>query len=65
MALSHRKAHMDSNRKPPSQLADRYIIRFEKPGHRDELKRQAIEAKRTLNKHLLMLIEKGQKEAQQ
>lgn len=44
----------------PSELAEKFIIRFERPGHRDELKRQASEAKRTLNKHLLYLIERGQ-----
>lgn len=41
----------------PSQKADRYILRFERPGHREQLKQQAQAAKRTLNKHLLHLIE--------
>lgn len=56
---------MEHKQKSPSQLADRYILRFERPGQREELKRQALEAKRSLNKHILMLIEQAQKGAQQ
>ncbi len=51
-----------SNERPkyPSELAEQFIVRFERPGHRGELKRQAAAAKRSLNKHLLHLIERGQ-----
>lgn len=39
---------------------EKYILRFELPGHRDRLKAQAAQAKRSLNKQLLMLIEAGE-----
>ncbi|HWT21671.1 MAG TPA: hypothetical protein VN280_22440 [Variovorax sp.] len=39
---------------------DKYILRFENHGHRDRLKDQAAHAKRSLNKHLLLLIEAGE-----
>lgn len=45
---------------PPSQLADRYILRFETPGHRERIKEQAALAKRSLNKQILILIEAGE-----
>lgn len=40
--------------------ADRYILRFEQTGHRARLKEMAAREKRSLNKQLLMLIEKGE-----
>jgi hypothetical protein len=40
---------------------DKYILRFDRPGHRDRLKAQATEAKRSLNKQILMLIEAGER----
>lgn len=43
-----------------TQSADKYILRFEQPGHRDRLKEQAERAKRTLNKQILALIEAGE-----
>ena len=45
---------------PPSELLEKFIIRFERAGHREELKRQAAAAKRSLNKEILFLIEAGQ-----
>ena len=46
------------------KTADQYVVRFEKPGHRDRLKIQAIQGKRSLNKHILFLIEAGEKAQQ-
>ncbi|WP_157384636.1 hypothetical protein [Thauera sp. 27] len=43
-----------------SKEADRYILRFEQPGHRSRLKEMAAREKRSLNKQLLILIEKGE-----
>lgn len=42
---------------------DRYILRFEQPGHRARLKEMAAREKRSLNKQLLILIEEGEKAA--
>lgn len=39
---------------------DRYILRFERDGHRDQLKIQAIREKRSLNKQILVMIEAGE-----
>lgn len=39
---------------------DKYILRFERPNHRAELKSQAALAKRSLNKQILHLIERGE-----
>ncbi|MES2187981.1 MAG: hypothetical protein V4505_25745 [Pseudomonadota bacterium] len=39
---------------------EKYILRFETPGHRARIKAQAKRDKRTLNKQLLMLIEAGE-----
>ncbi len=43
--------------KQPDQ---KYILRFERAGHRDQIKQQAAQAKRSLNKQLLILIEAGE-----
>ena len=45
---------------PPSRLADQFVVRFERPGHRDALREQAARAKRSLNKQILHLIERGE-----
>lgn len=50
---------------PPSQAADRFILRFERDGHREHLKAMAASAKRSLNKHILFLIEQGEKSSRQ
>lgn len=42
------------------QADEKYILRFEQPGHRDRIKEQAAQAKRSLNKQLLVLIEAGE-----
>lgn len=42
------------------QQQDRYILRFERPGHRDHLKEMAAREKRSLNKQILLLIEAGE-----
>lgn len=42
------------------QADEKYILRFEQPGHRDRIKQQAAQAKRSLNKQLLVLIEAGE-----
>lgn len=45
-----------------TQAADqKYILRFEEPGHRERLKQQAIDAKRSLNRQLLLLLEAGER----
>lgn len=44
----------------PSIEADKYVLRFEQPGHRARLKEMAAREKRSLNKQLLILIEKGE-----
>lgn len=43
------------------QADEKYILRFEQPGHRERLKQQAEEAKRSLNKQLLLLLEAGER----
>ena len=43
------------------QVDEKYILRFEQPGHRKRIKQQAAQAKRSLNKQLLVLIEAGEK----
>lgn len=50
---------------PPSRLADQFMVRFERVGHRDALKEQAARAKRSLNKQILHLIEIGEAMDQQ
>lgn len=47
------------------KTADQYVLRFEKDGHRDRLKIQAIQGKRSLNKQILLLIEEGEKATQE
>ncbi|GAA3997167.1 hypothetical protein GCM10022279_21040 [Comamonas faecalis] len=47
------------------EKADKYILRFENPGHRARLKAQAAIEKRTLNKQILILIEAGERALQQ
>lgn len=42
-------------------IGQKYILRFEEPGHRDRLKQQAADAKRSLNRQLLLLIEAGER----
>ncbi|THF64261.1 hypothetical protein [Pseudothauera rhizosphaerae] len=39
---------------------DKYILRFEQPGHRDRLKELAAREKRSLNKQILVLIDAGE-----
>lgn len=46
------------------QIDEKYILRFEQPGHRDRLKHQAAMAKRSLNKQLLILIDAGEQALQ-
>lgn len=57
---------MPANQAPgtASRTSDQYVLRFETPGHRDRLKIQAIQGKRSLNKHILFLIEEGEKAQQ-
>lgn len=43
------------------QSGDKYILRFEKPDHRDRLKKIAAAEKRSLNKQILILLEAGEK----
>lgn len=43
-----------------SKSPDRYILRFEQPGHRDRLKALAAREKRSLNKQILTLVEAGE-----
>jgi len=43
------------------QIGEKYILRFEKPGHRDRLKNLAAAEKRSLNKQILILLEAGEK----
>lgn len=45
----------------PSERAEKFIVRFDQPGHRERLKKLAVEAKRSLNKQILVLIEAGEK----
>lgn len=40
---------------------DKYILRFDAPGHRERLKQQAATAKRSLNRHILLLLEVGER----
>lgn len=47
-------------KKPPSDVADRFLVRFHRPGHRDALKVQAAQQKRSLNSQILLLIEAGE-----
>lgn len=47
--------------KAPSTTQDKYVIRFNQPGHRDRLKAQAALARRSLNQHILLLLEEGEK----
>lgn len=44
----------------PSDKADKYVLRFEQPGHRERLKEMAAREKRSLNKQILSLIEAGE-----
>lgn len=50
-----------TERQSASKRPDQYVLRFEKDGHRDSLKIQAIQAKRSLNKQILLLIEAGER----
>ena len=44
-----------------SHQAPRFMLRFDDPEHRGRLKLQANKAKRSLNKHILLLVEEGEK----
>lgn len=44
-----------------NQPNQKYILRFEQPGHRNRLKEQAAAAKRSLNRQLLLLLEAGER----
>jgi plasmid stability protein len=48
-----------TDNKSPSQLADRFILRFHNDGQRRALKERAARNMRSLNAELLYLIEKG------
>lgn len=48
-------------RTAPSVRADQYVIRFFEDGQRQRLKEQAKREKRSLNSHLLVLLEAGEK----
>ena len=51
---------MNAEKKPyPSQLADRFIVRFHDEGLRKQLKVKAAENERTLNAEILYLIKRG------
>jgi hypothetical protein len=50
--------HIGNTVNQPNQ---KYILRFELPGHRDRLKDQAAAAKRSLNRQLLLLLEAGER----
>ncbi|WP_213957134.1 hypothetical protein [Variovorax sp. dw_954] len=39
---------------------DKYVLRFEHPGHRERVKQMAAVQKRSLNKQILTLIEGGE-----
>lgn len=41
--------------------APKVMVRFEREGHREEIKASAALAKRSLNKQILVLIEAGEK----
>ena len=45
----------------PARKVDQYVIRFYEEGHRQRLKAQAKLEKRSLNNHLLILLEAGEK----
>jgi len=47
--------------KAPNIAQDKYVVRFSQPGHRDRLKAQATIARRSLNQHILLLLEAGEK----
>lgn len=49
---------MAEKKKRPSQVADRFIVRMP-DGLRDEIKKNAVENRRTMNAEILMLIERG------
>jgi len=49
---------MELKARPPE--GERYIVRFETPGHRERLKAIAAREKRSLNKQILLLIEAGE-----
>ena len=48
----------------PSNQADRFLVRFDRPGHREELKALAAQERRSLNSQINLLIEAGQKALQ-
>ena len=54
-----------SMQEQPKAKADQYVIRFCDEGQRQRLKEQAKTEKRSLNNHLLILIEAGEKMIQQ
>lgn len=45
--------------KRTSHPAEKYILRFERAGHRDEIKEAAARHGRSMNKHLLHMIALG------
>lgn len=47
--------------KVPAPRADQYVLRFCEAGHRQRIKAQAKLEKRSLNNHLLILLEAGEK----
>lgn len=50
---------MTSEKKYPSQLADKFIIRFSEKGMRDKIRERAANNRRSMNSEILNLIEAG------
>lgn len=48
----------------PAKTQDQYVLRFDRPGHREAIKAEAKKNRRSLNKQLLILIEAGEKATQ-
>jgi len=54
----------DQDTKPQKTISEQFVLRFDRPGHRDSIKLEAVKNKRSLNKQILILIEAGEKALQ-
>lgn len=54
-----------TQKKPPSDAADRFILRFHIDGMRKQIKARAAMNERTLNAEILYLIKRGLQAEQQ
>lgn len=55
---------MNSEKRYPSDRADKFVVRFSETGMRDAIKERAAVNRRSMNSEILWLLEVGMKNSQ-